>query len=169
MSKHQEHATNIGILSTNRLNYTTNIVIVVTNASNKIISHFVLVYNVERIRSRPTGGSEYTPSYFNKKKIRVTWLREFHEVVPPFERIHDNIRLHLKQRGVDERVLPEEERQICPTTSDEDDANSQAADFLRLQVKLAASFRCGAKFNSSTIVVTIVKVGHLYYSYVDRC
>eukprot|EP00956_Cyclotella_meneghiniana_P000736 scaffold786_cov37-Cyclotella_meneghiniana.AAC.4 len=88
---------------------------------------FVLDYNVERIRSRPTGGSEYTPSYFNKKKIRVTSLREFHEVVPPFERIHDNIRLHLKQRGVDERVLPEEERQMCPTTSDEDDANSQAA------------------------------------------
>lgn len=88
---------------------------------------FVMDFNVEKIRSRPTGGSEYTPSYFSKKKIRVTSLREFNEVVPPFERIHHNIRLHLKQRGVDERVLPDEECQMCPTTSDEDDMNSQAA------------------------------------------
>ena len=45
---------------------------------------------------------DYTPSsYFSKKKIRVTALREFSEVVPDFRKMHNNIRIHLGQEGVE--------------------------------------------------------------------
>jgi hypothetical protein len=76
-------------------------------------------------------GIDYTPSYFNKKKLRVTALREFSEVVPSFSEMHGNIRIHLRQRGVNPKVLPDEEyhklvRKDTSQDANDDDINSQA-------------------------------------------
>lgn len=49
---------------------------------------------------------EYTPSYFARKKIPVTSLRNFSEIVPDFKDMHSNIRIHLGNEGVDTDVLP---------------------------------------------------------------
>eukprot|EP00804_Cyclotella_cryptica_P021822 CCRYP_000823-RA/>CCRYP_000823-RA protein AED:0.02 eAED:0.02 QI:0/-1/0/1/-1/1/1/0/760 len=98
---------------------------------------FVLAYQLETPLARksnylrPSYAMEYTPSYFNKKKIRVTALREFSEVVPSFMEMHDNIRIHLGQKGVDQKILPDEEqhRLFRKSTSqdvNDDDLNSQA-------------------------------------------
>lgn len=50
---------------------------------------------------------EYTPSYFSRKKIPVTSLRNFSEIVPNFSEMHNNIRIHLGREGVDVNTLPE--------------------------------------------------------------
>ena len=55
---------------------------------------------------------EFTPSsYFNSnnnmKKIKVSALRRFSDVVPNFSDMHSNIRFHLQRNGVDVNVLPE--------------------------------------------------------------
>lgn len=81
---------------------------------------------------------DYTPSsYFSKKKIRVTALREFSEVVPDFRKMHNNIRIHLGQEGVDAGVLPDEEQHQLlrkndtqETIEEEDDDNDSLASSL---------------------------------------
>ena len=54
---------------------------------------------------------EFTPSsYFstnNTKKIKVSALRKFSDVVPNFNDMHSNIRFHLQRSGVDVNTLPE--------------------------------------------------------------
>jgi hypothetical protein len=54
-----------------------------------------------------TNRIDYTPSYFTRKKIPVTSLRNFSEVVPNFCEMHSNIRIHLGSEGVDINMLPE--------------------------------------------------------------
>lgn len=54
-----------------------------------------------------TNRIEYTPSYFVRKKLPVTSLRNFSEVVPKFCEMHNNIRIHLGSEGVDTDMLPE--------------------------------------------------------------
>ena len=45
--------------------------------------------------------ADFTPSkYFNRiEKIPITALRDFHEIVPPFNEMHSNICTHLKREG----------------------------------------------------------------------
>jgi hypothetical protein len=54
-----------------------------------------------------TNRIDYTPNYFTRKKIPVTSLRNFYEVVPKFCEMHNNIRIHLRSEGVDTNMLPE--------------------------------------------------------------
>lgn len=49
---------------------------------------------------------DYTPSYFTRKKIPVTALRKFDEIVPDFTEMHNNIRVHLGSEGVNTNQLP---------------------------------------------------------------
>ncbi|KAL7519834.1 hypothetical protein ACHAWX_004583 [Stephanocyclus meneghinianus] len=107
------------------------------DTGDKYSDDFLLSYRLESPQTRkskclrPSYAMEYTPSYFSKKKIRVTALREFSEVVPSFINMHDNIRIHLGQNGVDRKILPDEEqhRLFRKSTSqdlNDDDMNSQA-------------------------------------------
>lgn len=49
---------------------------------------------------------DYTPSYFTRKKIPVTALRKFDEIVPNFTEMHNNIRIHLGSEGVNTNLVP---------------------------------------------------------------
>ena len=85
-------------------------------------------YSPQALRKVFTRNEHYpTPPYFNRKKIRVTSLREFREVVPPFTNMHANIRTHLKQQGVNPMVLPNGESYpllIERVTHNDDDIQS---------------------------------------------
>ena len=74
---------------------------------------------------------EFTPSsYFNSntKKIKVSSLRKFSDVVPNFKDMHSNIRFHLQRSGVDVSTLPEMGSRVPLVKNDtvESDAHSQA-------------------------------------------
>jgi len=74
---------------------------------------------------------EFTPSsYFNNntKKIKVSSLRKFSDVVPNFNDMHSNIRFHLQRSGVDVSTLPEMGSRVPLVKNDtiESDAHSQA-------------------------------------------
>lgn len=75
---------------------------------------------------------EFTPSsYFstnNTKKIKVSALRKFSDVVPNFNDMHSNIRFHLQRSGVDETTLPEKGSRMALVKNDtiDSDAHSQA-------------------------------------------
>lgn len=75
---------------------------------------------------------EFTPSsYFsNTKKIKVSALRKFSDVIPNFSDMHSNIRFHLKRGGVDASTLPEVGRREIPSLVKNDtiesDVHSQA-------------------------------------------
>ena len=72
---------------------------------------------------------DYTPSYFSRKKIPVTALRNFSEIVPNFCDLHQNIRLHLKQKGVDLNTLPElhSRRSLIKNDTDESEKDGEDA------------------------------------------
>ena len=74
---------------------------------------------------------EFTPSsYFNSntKKIKVSSLRKFSDVVPNFKDMHSNIRFHLQRSGVDVNTLPEMGSSVPLVKNDtiDSDAHSQA-------------------------------------------
>ena len=67
---------------------------------------------------------QYTPSssyYFARKKIPVTQLRDFGEIVPNFMEMHMNIRHQLGNKGVDMDVLPEDHGRRSLIKNDTDD------------------------------------------------
>lgn len=66
----------------------------------------------------------YTPSYFARKKIPVTSLRNFAEVVPRFGEMHENARWHLRRVGVNPGVLPEHRSQRSLVRSDTDESEA---------------------------------------------
>lgn len=66
--------------------------------------------------------SPYTPSYFSRKKqIPVTSLRNFGEIIPNFNDMHTNIRLHFSREGVYIAKLPELHRNRSLIKNDTDD------------------------------------------------
>lgn len=93
---------------------------------------------------------DYTPSYFSRKKIPVTSLRNFSEVVPNFSEMHINIRIHLSREGVDVNTLPElhSRRSLIKNDTDDtekdegdgDDAISQAPSVAASQAGSISSF-----------------------------
>lgn len=86
---------------------------------------------------------EFTP-FSSTKKIRVTSLRKFSDVVPNFSDMHDNIRLHLERRGVDSKTLPEmgsrREQELMKNDTIESDAYSQAPSVTSGSVASFSSF-----------------------------
>lgn len=86
---------------------------------------------------------EFTP-FSSTKKIRVTSLRNFSDVVPNFSDMHDNIRLHLERRGVDSNTLPEmgsrREQELMKNDTIESDAHSQAPSVTSGSVASFSSF-----------------------------
>jgi len=64
---------------------------------------------------------DYTPSYFSRKKIPVTSLRNFSEIVPNFGDMHAHVRLHLGREGVDLATLPEPHSRRSLVENDTDD------------------------------------------------
>ncbi|KAL7466341.1 hypothetical protein ACHAXS_006640 [Conticribra weissflogii] len=67
-------------------------------------------------------------SYRNRKKLRVTSLRNFSEVVPDFRDMHNNIRHHLEMEGVNANNLPKvgPRRDSAIDGDNDDDSLSQA-------------------------------------------
>ena len=75
-----------------------------------------------------TNRIEYTPSYFARKKIPVTSLRNFSEVVPKFFEMHNNIRIHLGSEGVDTNMLPELHTRRSLMLNETDDTDKECGD-----------------------------------------
>jgi len=84
--------------------------------------------------TQPIDYTPYTPSYFARKKIPVTSLRNFTEIVPNFNDMHVNIRTHLNREGVigiNEHILTEQQQpemiDKCQSLikNDTDDSNSK--------------------------------------------
>jgi hypothetical protein len=75
-----------------------------------------------------TNRIEYTPSYFNRKKIPVTSLRNFSDVIPKFCEMHNNIRIHLGSEGVDTDMLPELHTRRSLMLNDTDDTEKEFYD-----------------------------------------
>ena len=65
----------------------------------------------------------YTPSYFARKKIPVMSLRNFTEIVPNFNDMHNNIRIHLDREGVNMVTLPKMHKCRSLIKNDTDDTN----------------------------------------------
>ena len=78
---------------------------------------------------------DYTPSYFTRKKIPVTALRKFDEIVPTFTEMHNNIRIHLGIEGVNTNLLP-----AVHTRQFDDDENDCEEGLLSPAASFASSF-----------------------------
>lgn len=78
---------------------------------------------------------DYTPSYFTRKKIPVTALRKFDEIVPTFTEMHNNIRIHLGSEGMDTNLLP-----AVHTRQSDDDGNDCEEGLLSPAPSFASSF-----------------------------
>mmetsp|Transcript_19686 Transcript_19686/g.41462 ORF Transcript_19686/g.41462 Transcript_19686/m.41462 type:complete len:792 (-) Transcript_19686:70-2445(-) len=63
-------------------------------------------------------------SYRNRKKLRVTSLRNFSEVVPNFRDMHNNIRHHLEMEGVNAINLPKVGPRRDSVVDDDNDEDS---------------------------------------------
>jgi hypothetical protein len=61
-------------------------------------------------------------SIFAKKKLRVTSLREFQHVVPPFRDMHSNLQLHFIGSGVPSKMMLQNARQRHTAESNDDEA-----------------------------------------------
>jgi hypothetical protein len=75
-----------------------------------------------------TNRIDYTPSYFARKKIPVTSLRNFSEVIPKFSEMHNNIRIHLGSEGVDTIMLPELHTRRSLMLNETDDTDKECGD-----------------------------------------
>ena len=104
-------------------------------------------------------------SILSKKKLRVTSLREFHEVIPSFNGMHLELRGHFLIRGVKESMLTttchhSQAKRLASMTittpTEEDDVNSQAAS----QAGSIASFGSYAFSSLRGIVEYVGKKNH---------
>ncbi len=96
---------------------------------------------------------DYTPSYFSRKKIPVTKLRHVSEIVPSFEDIHNNIRIHLSREGVDANLLPAEHTHRPLVKSNTEDTEREDVDDTLSQVHSVAASHTGSISSFSSYAV----------------
>jgi hypothetical protein len=96
---------------------------------------------------------DYTPSYFSRKKIPVTKLRHVSEIIPSFEDMHNNIRIHLCREGVDANLLPIAHNRRSIVKSDTDDTERQDVDDALSQVHSIAASHTGSISSFSSYAV----------------
>eukprot|EP00580_Thalassiosira_gravida_P015499 CAMPEP_0201671050 /NCGR_PEP_ID=MMETSP0494-20130426/28465_1 /ASSEMBLY_ACC=CAM_ASM_000839 /TAXON_ID=420259 /ORGANISM="Thalassiosira gravida, Strain GMp14c1" /LENGTH=915 /DNA_ID=CAMNT_0048152283 /DNA_START=376 /DNA_END=3123 /DNA_ORIENTATION=+ len=114
---------------------------------------------------------DYTPSYFSRKKIPVTSLRNFSEIVPNFGDMHDNIRLHLGREGVDLATLPELHSRRSLIKNDTDDTAEKEeygeGDAMSVAPSVAASHAESISSFSSYAVASLASLKEII-EYVNR-
>lgn len=96
---------------------------------------------------------DYTPSYFSRKKIPVTKLRHVSEIIPNFEDMHNNIRIHLGREGVDTNLLPIVHTRRTLVKSDTDDTEREDMDDAVSQVYSVAASHTGSISSFSSYAV----------------
>jgi len=102
---------------------------------------------------------DYTPSYFSRKKIPVTSLRKFSEIVPNFSDMHNNVRLHLSREGVDVNTLPELHSRQSLIKNDTDDTEKEdGEDAISQAPSIAASHTESISSFSSYAVASLASL-----------
>eukprot|EP00571_Detonula_confervacea_P002177 CAMPEP_0172326774 /NCGR_PEP_ID=MMETSP1058-20130122/57519_1 /TAXON_ID=83371 /ORGANISM="Detonula confervacea, Strain CCMP 353" /LENGTH=646 /DNA_ID=CAMNT_0013043641 /DNA_START=303 /DNA_END=2243 /DNA_ORIENTATION=+ len=96
---------------------------------------------------------EYTPSYFARKKIPVTSLRNFSEIIPNFSEMHNNIRAHLGREGVDLDMLPELHSRRSLIKNDTDDTEKEDGEDATSQAPSIAASHTGSMSSFSSYAV----------------
>lgn len=96
---------------------------------------------------------DYTPSYFSKKKLPVTKLRHISEIIPNFEEMHKNIRIHLGRKGVDTDMLPSVHTHRFLVKSNTDESGREDADDALSQVHSVAASHTGSISSFSSYAV----------------